>query len=954
MKSLQTRAIPLHLLPLVLVAALIACSERDAPSPRLQRPDAYASKDGVLHVRVRAREKRCTINGRPYDGMSIYETSLVNDQGIFTPGDSSSYVGPEWRLNPGDRLIIDYINDLPEYAFTNINGSQEMLPQPLNLHTHGLTVSPAGNADNILLSIPPQRSNRYTIDIPRGQHHGLYWYHPHIHGLTDTQVYNGLAGHIVIGRADGDYKEFDGLEIVPMMIRYNVLEPVNGALVDASPWDVHGTALVSDGGPMIYTINGQVSPALRLNAGDSSNGLAPESQIWAFTNVTGSASYILALEEIEASKVRDVNARGRTLDFVIVSVDGSPLPNPIVLSGEKAQGGYHLPQGGRVAILVQGPSDASKAVRMLQLQNRSGSGESSAYNWKEQKYIGGWRDYTRDVLLVTYTDKAITGRHVETPDVLTPHYRVEVQSLTDDPVDYRRTFIFNDVAPPSEDSPNNFPINFKLFPANRVEQPRARAVEEWTILNYSSLTHPFHFHTQYGQVMEIVAPKDPNVDPNYIPEQSKTRTPYPALQYVTDMVALSPATFTQDVVALPPAEIGNDGMPLTLLVPGKIVMRLKFLDYLGTYVEHCHRLPHEDRGMMSLVRTIPHEPLMAIVTAGTSTSASTVRVANIRNPARDVLVMPFPGFTGSLTTAVGDMDGDTLPDVAVASGPGRQTVVRVYSGASRYTQSLFDFTPFGAATNGASVALGDLNGDNKDDLLVGEGSGGASRVVIYDGALGRELARIQPYESSFMGGVAVAAGMVEEGGRISFFTAPGAGRRPQVRMYNVDLFGDAEGVFPDVHASLAPVLVAEFDGADASYHGGLSLTTGYPFASQGGFAHVLTSPLQGPVRVNVYSIEGAHPEDGGSEGQSGVHRAVPYSPDAPRHVHIKGSTDLSMAPPGYTSGAVVGLVSTETGAVLVTVPPGGGPATQWTANTTSYGFEAPESLGLTGQFVSGM
>jgi len=81
---------------------------------------------------------------------------------------------------------------------------------------------------------------------------------------------------------------------------------------------------------------------------------------------------------------------------------------------------------------------------------------------------------------------------------------------------------------------------------------------------------------------------------------------------------------------------------------------------------------------------------------------------------------------------------------------------------------------------------------------------------------------------------------------------------------------------------------------------------------------------------------------------------VPYFADAPRHAHLKGSTALNLAASGYTAGAVVGLVSTETGAVLVTVPSGGGPATRWTANASSMGFERPEPLGMTGQFVSGM
>jgi hypothetical protein len=47
------------------------------------------------------------------------------------------------------------------------------LPQSINLHTHGLIVSPAGNGDNLLLSIPPGRSNRFDIKIPETQHHGF-------------------------------------------------------------------------------------------------------------------------------------------------------------------------------------------------------------------------------------------------------------------------------------------------------------------------------------------------------------------------------------------------------------------------------------------------------------------------------------------------------------------------------------------------------------------------------------------------------------------------------------------------------------------------------------------------------------------------------------------------------------------------------------------------------------
>ena len=79
-----------------------------------------------------------------------------------------------------------------------------MTSSPINLHTHGAHISPKGNADNVLLHIPPGMSNTYTYDIPRNMPQGLYWYHSHLHGLTSPQVYTGLVGLLAVGRTDGN------------------------------------------------------------------------------------------------------------------------------------------------------------------------------------------------------------------------------------------------------------------------------------------------------------------------------------------------------------------------------------------------------------------------------------------------------------------------------------------------------------------------------------------------------------------------------------------------------------------------------------------------------------------------------------------------------------------------------------------------------------------------------
>jgi FtsP/CotA-like multicopper oxidase with cupredoxin domain len=36
-------------------------------------------------------------------------------------------------------------------------------------------------------------------------------------------------------------------------------------------------------------------------------------------------------------------------------------------------------------------------------------------------------------------------------------------------------------------------------------------------------------------------------------------------------------------------------------VGGKVVIRMRFLDFTGEYVYHCHILAHEDHGMMGTV-----------------------------------------------------------------------------------------------------------------------------------------------------------------------------------------------------------------------------------------------------------------------------------------------------------------------------------------------------------------
>ena len=964
------------------------------PAP-FGEPVRLSSKDGVLEVRLSAHQGTVSLDTvkEPVSNFLVFGYELI--QGTSSDGSTEGdnmYPAPTLRVEPGEQLIIHYDNDLqgltiPDFndpAMTPAGGEVPIYPPaltsaPLNLHTHGLHVSPSGNADNVLVSIPAGMGNTFDYAVPTDMPNGLYWYHPHRHMVSAQQVYAGLAGMLEIGRPDGNLPLVtkNNIPIRDMALQYNfvfdrkggghelnnpyweqwvsTLKPPEGSqLADGtyspsvapvnfseatkgaeyftnwyagplSPQNHRGqnqfipqnlqsftspskTVPADPGLPdnqrdVQFTVNGQFQPELKVKPG--------QTEIWVLANMSDIAYMPIRLTE---------TATGNHPKFSIVGQDGNPYTQ--VQRPVDGDGTYlEIPPGSRYAIAVTMPTSGDLVVDMPPKDGVKGILESGVLYTNngtknspavlgtvsiDPKYISardGFFTFPTQVLLRATPDSGTGQTTPFEPGQNLGAYTSFVDTSVMTP-DIKRTLDIsggfgNKKA--STNDPKAFTYQFEdnIFPYIPLIQPRLNSVEEWSITNYNNDGHPMHIHVNDFQVMEVVSPL------------AGTRT------------GVQP--WGLDNANVPPPVIDENENPL---VPASLTLRSKFTEYKGTFVIHCHRLNHEDNGLMAIVNVIPDVSTYAVAQPGSPGKPATVRIHDGSGDKVLAFVTPFPSFEGTPSVAMADVNGDMILDLIVGTGGGVDPEVVVYDGNDtadgRFTSELTRFAPFDAGfQGGVNVAGADIDGNAlSDNIIVGTGPGIESQVKVFASGLPAEkeqapdvFSAFTPYPGS-KSGVSVATGMVELGsGRESIVTAPGPGDAPQVKTFRFDLFkptarSQANGTATE-HSGKPnePRMTSQFMAYDENYTGGVSLTTGWVVGAEGGAKSIVTGQLAGDGTVRVWST--------GSrlDGQPASYLENPNDHDA----DLEFAQISSFAPftGGAPAGVTVATTSTPYGADLL-------------------------------------
>jgi hypothetical protein len=142
-----------------------------------------------------------------------------------------------------------------------------------------------------------------------------------------------------------------------------------------------------------------------------------------------------------------------------------------------------------------------------------------------------------------------------------------------------------------------------------------------------------------------------------------------------------------------------------------------------------------------------------------------------------------PGFKGGVREALGDVNGDGIPDIITVPGPGGGPLVKVFNGKDQSLIIAFNaYNP--AFLGGLFVAAGDINGDGIADIVTAPDAGGGPLIEAFSGKDGTLLVSFNAYDPAFRGGVHLAVADINHDGFADIITAPGAGGGPLVEVYS--------------------------------------------------------------------------------------------------------------------------------------------------------------------------
>ena len=494
--------------------------------------------------------------------LDVYNVRLRN---YASAGKTPTIPGPLMETRGGHTLRVTLRNRITK-ADGVIDGDMAHAPKGIdphnnphdfdvtNLHVHGVQTVPhlfyplgTTKTSAPFIAVSPGESFTWDFPIPVDHPAGLYAYHPHYHGSTSTQVMSGAAGAIII-RGDID-------EVPEIKACREAVVAVNSIyLTDANqPPGRYGQNFTpydaTDAGyteAAFHLYTVNGHPVSRVNAPGLGDTTVTEQL--APQSMRVRPGEIVRLRFLNATETDTLRIVAEDGDMRWYAQDGITFGN-LVQTGTGADNCVFMPPLARSEVLLRAPQTTGEFF-ITALEN---PGQSYSYAGMPE---------TRLMRIVV---EGQPKRGMRFPDRL-PRPAREYPLIRAQEVTRKRTIRWTeDYSAPQMILGTAFQINGKSYKdGDTVATTQVGAVEEWTMVNDTTEGHPVHIHVNSMQV---------------------------------DSAYLSPTQPRHCDVLWVPAK-------------SSVKFRMRFKQWSGKSVVHCHILYHEDQGMMSqlMIKKAPRSP----------------------------------------------------------------------------------------------------------------------------------------------------------------------------------------------------------------------------------------------------------------------------------------------------------------------------------------------------------
>jgi len=462
--------------------------------------------------------------------------------GSWSWGFNGSTPGPVFHARYGEPILVRRFNALPTVG----NGKVTFALPSTTSHLHnGHTASESDGSPQDWID-PGEFWDHHYCNFPSGhdprEKLATLWYHDHRLDFTATNVYAGLAGFYSLfdenGEDSGDENDPNPAAWRLPSGKYDVPLILHDVLFNEDG-QVRWSPFNTDGvlGDR-YTVNRRIQPFFRV-----------ERRKYRFRIINGGPSrfYQLFLS---------------VGDFCVITGDGNFLPEPIYSKS------IYLSVAQRVDVILD--FSQYKAGTTVELVNR----------------------------LAQFNGKGPSGRMLDPPDQILQFQVVEATGKDPSQVPRRfRELPKIDLSEVKQERVWTFDydgglwtINGKVMDANRIDAGVEQGTAEiWTFRNGgNSWSHPIHCHFTEFLILEI----------NGKPYRS-TAIQTGGVGREEKFVDALGSEEAKQMFRHAERFMGGQRRDVATILPGdEIKVFIRFRDFLGKYVMHCHNVVHEDHSMM--------------------------------------------------------------------------------------------------------------------------------------------------------------------------------------------------------------------------------------------------------------------------------------------------------------------------------------------------------------------